>query len=452
MTRRTLLTLAYVVTLIAIVPATTHAQSMSDPLKDCETRTLTYSTWIHCVIERVVKVATLEANQRHPSKQVELPSLAENTTSLVDQTSAPDLAGLALNFAGLKSQTDGSNTEDNGASGTITTSAYALYAGFTGNDPLDPTFYNDHPDLRRFSFTVGRDAGEEDSTIRGPGTVLGVKVLLLNGREVSKNRRRLDAIETALKRAAPVLQGIEDEITLYLHRQLGPTLNNCNKSSADPDPVNRFSLTCLTGDALTTTVVRLTPKQRQAIADIVATQAMTQNPAGSPLIQLNTTTAEVIGKIRRAPQLSFTFQSKLRNENGNDEYRTGLLFDYGVWERFNISLNGTFDYDDSKTIGGDTRAGRFAAEGIFRLTPNKSAFGDPRPLLLSTSAEAKWANNNKSTYTGQLKLTIPIPGLTGMNFPISVSFANRSDLIDERVVRGRFGFTIDITKLLMNAP
>jgi hypothetical protein len=165
--------------------------------------------------------------------------------------------------------------------------------------------------------------------------------------------------------------------------------------------------------------------------------------AADALLTLNETTADVIGKIRRAPQLSFTFQSKLRNEDGKDEYRTGLLFDYGVWDRFNVSLNGTFDYADSKVIGGDTRAGRFAAEGIFQLTPNKSSLGDPRPFLLSTFAEAKWANNNKSTYTGQLKLTIPIPGLTGMNFPISVSVVNRPDLIEERVVRGRFGFTID---------
>lgn len=451
MSRKIFLAFAYIVTFGAFVPAPIYAQSMSDPLKDCETKTADYSAWVKCVTDTVIRVATLEANQRHPSKQVELPSIAENTTSLVDQTSAPDLAGLALNFAGLKSKTDSTDSNDNGASGTITTSAYALYAAFTGNDPLDPAIYNAHPDLRRFSFTVGRDSGEDDSNT-GSATVLGFKTLIVNGREVAKNRRRLDEISRALIDAAPVFARIENDLTRYLFAELGTTLNNCNQSPPAGSPLFQFLRTCLAGEALTTTVTRLTSKQRAEVAERVAKQAVTANPHASPLIRLNETTADVIGRIRRAPQLSFTFQSKLRNQDGKDEYRTGLLFDYGLWERFNVSLNGTFDYADSKVIGGDTRAGRFAAEGIFRLTPNDSSFGDPRPLLLSTSAEAKWTNNDKSIYTGQLKLTIPIPGLTGMNFPISVSFANRSDLIDERVVRGRFGFTIDITKLLTNAP
>jgi hypothetical protein len=448
MPRKILPALAYIVTVVAFVPTAIYAQSMSDPLKACETRTANYSAWVNCVTEIVVRVATLEANQRHPSKQVELPSIADNTTSLVDQTSAPDLAGLALNFAGLKSKTDSTDSNDNGASGTITTSAYALYAVATKNDALDPAFYYAHPDLRRFSFTVGRDGGDDDLG-NGSATILGFKALLVNGREIVRNRRRLDAIAQALSPAGPIFAIIENDLTNYLFGELGTTLNNCNQPAPAGSPTIQFSRTCLAGAALTTTVTRLTPKQREQIFEIVANRAIT---TASPLLKLNETTADVIGRIRRAPQLSFTFQSKLRNEDGKDEYRTGLLFDYGVWDRFNVSLNGTFDYADSKVIGGDTRAGRFAAEGIFQLTPNESSLGDPRPLLLSTSAEAKWANNDKSTYTGQLKLTIPIPGLTGVNFPISVSLANRSDLIDEKVVRGKFGFTIDITKLLTNAP
>jgi hypothetical protein len=448
MPRKIILALASIVTFVAFLPTVIYAQSMSDPLKDCETRTRTYSLWVNCVTETVVRVATLEANQRHPSKQVELPSIAENTTSLVDQTSAPDLAGLALNFAGMKSQTDSTDPNDNGASGTITTSAYALYAVATKNDPLNPAFYYAHPDLRRFSFTVGRDSGEDDSS-NDSATLLGFKALIVNGREVVKNRRRLDAIAQALDAAGPIFPTIQDAITDYLVRELAVTLGNCHQTPPAGSPAVQFLRTCLSGAALTTTVAGLSPKQREDIAEIVANIAIT---TASPLLRLNETTADVIGRIRRAPQLSFTFQSKLRNNTGKDEYRTGLLFDYGVWDRFNVSVNGTFDYNDSKIIGGDTRAGRVAAEGIFQLTPNKSSFGDPRPILLSTAAEAKWANNNKSTYTGQLKLTIPIPGLTGVNFPISVSVANRSDLIDEKVVRGKFGFTIDITKLLTNAP
>ncbi len=49
---------------------------------------------------------------------------------------------------------------------------------------------------------------------------------------------------------------------------------------------------------------------------------------------------------------------------------------------------------------------------------------------------------------GQLKLTIPIQG-TGMRIvPLSVSFANRTELIDESEVRGNFGITFDLDSIL----
>jgi hypothetical protein len=421
--------------------AGSQAQSIGDPLKACETHTKSRSVWYNCVTEKVVQAATLQANQRHPSRQVELPSLAENTTSLVDQTSGPDLAGLALNLAGLKGNT-GSN--DNGTAVAITTSAYALYAGVVQHDPLDPAFYQSHPNLRRFSFSVGHDGGEANSATQAPATLAGFKILIVNNRDVAKQKQKLAGISAALIAAGPAIGGMFDSIDAYLFKEFTMNRLTCNK---DPKDVFEFVGNCLQGDALPIAIASLTPKQRQEITELISTEEIV-----SPLVKLHQTTADVIGKIRRAPQLSFTFQSKLRDGKGDDEYRTGVLFDYGVWDRFNLSLNGTFDYLNSRTIGGDTRAGRFAAEGIFQLTPNKFSFGDPRPWLLSAAAEAKWPNDHENTYTGQLKLTIPIPGMTGVNFPISVSVANRSDLIKEKVVRGKFGFTVDITKLLSKAP
>jgi hypothetical protein len=40
-----------------------------------------------------------------------------------------------------------------------------------------------------------------------------------------------------------------------------------------------------------------------------------------------------------------------------------------------------------------------------------------------------------------------MPGL-GMKFPVSVTFANRTELVKERVVRGNFGFTFNWDTLL----
>ena len=48
---------------------------------------------------------------------------------------------------------------------------------------------------------------------------------------------------------------------------------------------------------------------------------------------------------------------------------------------------------------------------------------------------------------GQLKLTIPIRG-TALKFPLSITFANRTELIQEKEVRGNFGVTFDIDSIL----
>lgn len=57
-------------------------------------------------------------------------------------------------------------------------------------------------------------------------------------------------------------------------------------------------------------------------------------------------------------------------------------------------------------------------------------------------------NTKGDIAAGQLKLTIPING-TGIKLPFSITFANRSELIKERTVRGNFGFTLDLDRLLL---
>ncbi len=48
--------------------------------------------------------------------------------------------------------------------------------------------------------------------------------------------------------------------------------------------------------------------------------------------------------------------------------------------------------------------------------------------------------------TGQVKLTIPVKG-SGVKIPLSVTFANRTDLIKEKFVRGNFGVTFDLDSI-----
>src|SRR6185503_7188659 len=135
--RVTKLLLALVCVVLYSSPA--WSQNMPAAPDDKCLTAINFSAWINC---RVDVIASARINQGEPRKQVETPSISTSSTSLVDQTSAPDLLGLALNFAGLNNN-DGDSTN----ASSVTSTAYALYTGITHKEALDPAVYNKYAGL-----------------------------------------------------------------------------------------------------------------------------------------------------------------------------------------------------------------------------------------------------------------------------------------------------------------
>ena len=68
--------------------------------------------------------------------------------------------------------------------------------------------------------------------------------------------------------------------------------------------------------------------------------------------------------------------------------------------------------------------------------------------MLTASFSGGWHRESDDVYRTQVKLTVPMPGrLGGVSLPISVTFANRTEFVDEREVRGQVGFTLDFAAL-----
>lgn len=391
-----------------------------------------FTGWINC---RYDEIAAARISQRGNTQQVELPSIAENTTSLVDQSSAPDLMGLALDLAGLNKDSDSGKTAM-----AATFSAYALYARGLNHDGLDPAFYTRHANLRRFSFTIGRDDGDSKAGTNDPATILGGKILLINRREVTRreNLDELDKVSKRLNAATPDFLATSSDVEDYIYNQLAAKLN----LPMPPTPASKVAFINgpLNVGNFAGTLALLNTKQLDQIDDIIIQRINSK-------VDLEDESLKAFETIRRRPQLSFIFQSKLRKGTGVDEYQTGLTYDYGLYRRLNLTLNGTFNYRNSPLIGADTRGGKLAAEARFQLTPDKNLLGGTGPFVFSMSSSAEWLTKTKPTYVGQAKFTIPI--YSGINFPISVSFSNNSGLIKESKVRGQFGFTFDLAKLLL---
>src|SRR6185503_10455220 len=191
--------------------------------------------------------------------------------------------------------------------------------------------------------------------------------LAINKRDASlpRNRKRLQDVSKYLRDATPNFLRTSFEVKRYLYQELAASRGL--PAEPTPESIVTFDEEALGTGRMQATLNQLNEKQLAHINEII------EERIGSA-IALKEASLKTFEEIRRAPQLSFNFQSKLRSEDGVDEYRGGVLFDYGLYRRSNLTLNGTFDYDDRKRIRADKRGDRLAAETHFLLTPNKNLF------------------------------------------------------------------------------
>lgn len=402
--------------------------------------------WIHC---RVPEALAARMNIRANKGQVEAPSSASNTTSLVDQSTATDLFGAALNLAALATKSPGGNASTFSGVG----SAYAIKAAMDKHDPLDPGYYTGNRSLRNLWFTLGAqypDANSPPNT--KPATLAGLKLLLVNQRDLSApaNRKKIADLIQKSGAANVAFNATDLAVEKYLYDKFASTFtfppDVCKDNGVDlpPDKCDvmkrlRFKTELWTGaDKVATSIGNLRDDDLKQIDQIIVDHS-------GPILEFIQTTSDTVDSIRKAPQLSANFQSTIRSGNANNAYRVELAFDYGLANRLNLSVNGSYDYDDLRPTGVIHRGGRFALEGQYAIGSGVQ-LQKKEPWTFSLSSQGSWMTAISPTYEAQAKLTIPIAD--GVDFPISVSYANRTALIKEADVRGKFGFTLDLSKIL----
>ncbi|HSE16305.1 MAG TPA: hypothetical protein VLB46_04590 [Pyrinomonadaceae bacterium] len=433
--------------------------------------------------------------QREGTKQAETPSAATNSTSLVDTSSAGDIVNVGFALAGLTTDNNGANAA---GSVSVTTSAYAFYALAKNVDPLNPSFYNRHSDWRRLSFTLGYDDEKLKDGTTEKAPIFGFKYLFVDKRDPARKRNeaQFNTITDNLKRASVAFGNLTEVIAYSLIRNsavkknfiipqfrtflagrlktLPPTatveiehIKGIQKRldegkedlfvlNADGFPPNRGTVGAWEPEALEfyTDIFRnayFGPDYRTKIKNELGQQVLDDLDAfiakqltdTKAFEDLSDTTQDALEKIRRAPQFSFSFLTKQRSES-SDEYHAETIFDYGVADRINLTLNGSFLYNDSKVIGGDTRGGKFAGQFRFQLTPERLAGRNPFFFFISGNAETM--SGRKPLYQAQAKLNIPI--LNGMDFPIALTYSNRNELDNKHKTRVQFGFAIDTARIL----
>ena len=402
-------------------PFVAHAQDA------CLSSSPTLEVWVNCRLEQI---AAARINQRDGTTQTESPAASSGSTSLVDQSSAPDLGALSLALASLGGAGGGAS----GSPFSFTATPYALLAARSGK-ALDPQFYNHYRDWRRLSFTIGRE--QDDEQHDGPANIFAGKYLIVNHRDASapSNQRHIQAVADAIKPAAVNFSQTIHEITDYLFAALGPIFG---LDTATPEARASFLENQLSDRSIATTLALLKGDQVDHIDGICAAHI-------DPEVSFSDTTTAVIEEIRRAPQLALSFLSKIRTHGMVDDYRAELIWDYGLYRRLDWTANVSYDYRNFAQVGGDIRGARFAQQFQYQLTREVNLRQEPWKIAFST--EGKWQTKVSPTYELHGKLTVPI--VSGVSLPVSVSWATRTDLIKEAFIKGSFGLSFDISKLAL---
>jgi hypothetical protein len=305
----------------------------------------------------------------------------------------------------------------------VATSAYALYAAANHHDPLDPAFYNRNREWRRFFLTLGQDVADTTSSntsasadphANRTGTIIGLKVLLWSGRDITDPRNATmvkSAFAGALTAAGHASAALSD-IGIALHEK---------------DLDTRFAT--------------LSPEESQTVDEIIDKSV---GPI-KDLDQVTTAAYETLKKdLSSKPQLSLAYSAELRDSQGYNQHSVRAVLDWGFNPRLNWTSNAGFDFYDAKDFGSNRSGGTAATELQVRITEDLTQV---QPILFSLSGYSQWLTNVNPTYKIQAKLTIPLGQKTGVSLPISVTYASRTDLIQEAHTEAKFGFTLDAAKI-----
>lgn len=416
---------ATIIIIILCIPGMVFAQD--------ECKSLTQPRTITEYLEERICVNLMgRVDQTDPTKQAGPPAAAANSTSLVEKSSAPDLLGFGLDL--LKLSDAGGADKKSATPKTLTFSVYALKSAMSGQDPLDPEIYNKNRQARSVSFTVGYEV-PENTDDRDP--IVGIKWLAFNGRDLSqkKNQDELDKILPALNKSAVGFSVIRAKAVDYIFSLLVLRANlPTGVTLTDREAFDKKTI--VKGALFESILSSLTDDEKKRIDVIVATRI-------SDFATLDATTRNAVAAIRTRPQLALAFTTTQRKGGRPDEYSGTLTFDKGMGTNM-ISMNGSFIFKRNG-LGEDTSGGKFAAAFHLPLSGFKPLdYKDP--MLFSIEGDATGMTKTAPIYKAQAKLTIPI--MAGMEIPISVSVANRTEFVKEKEVKGKFGFTFDVSKAL----
>jgi len=402
----------------------------------------TFDAWV-----RQQLIAALP--QPHGSdQQKDSPAADPRSTALVDNTAAPSLLSLAASLtpvtSNLSPETGEASTGGGAGSGTgtATVSLFSLIAGIRHVQPLDPDFYRSGVNARRLFFTGGSASSTQavDNTASA-ASVLGAKFLIINRREIyaKRNLAALGALESAFAGESTGKAKLLQDVRILFLQAARPGIllsNGTFDLEKYPD-----ALALLDDANFATTLQTTSPSTLSAIKGRIAQSLDTE-------ARFRTLLNHTYDQIAKAMQLSSSYTATIRTGAGYNLHREQIIFDYGLDPRINWTLNLSADTIDRKGLKKNSNGGRLATEFQANLTePPKTSHISP--VILSFGGEGNWATAKKPSYTGQVKISIPL--LPGIDLPVAYRYANRVAQLNQSDSKALLGLSFDLSRFLPSA-
>lgn len=421
-------------------------------------------------VRTIQYIGTAQAETNRTDKQVSASSSTTGSNSAVEKSGLPDLLGIAIDHGAINQNIDGSTLN-------LTSSLYALPALFKG-DTADT--YKQYSEYTRVGFSAAYNLQDKSdplaSVTRKNLNEWVVKIRLLgdhSARSADAHRQFADTLEPILKERAIAISGaltnefgekaklikvpesLLSQILDYLNDK-GFIADAATSENAANKAEKRVSDLIL--QAVTEQVYGRLGDFELTTADVVDLGNFLDSYKASTEAYVNAakTFDQQIKALAEKPSLTLGYFNE--RGSGTPAYSVvKLLFEKKPKQFMQIDANvsSSFYGNPDKTKNERTFRDAAAALGLEQKlgrSPFLTNDSDQNQITVSFSGRYERLQENRhipgkkaDIAVANWKLEIPIAA--GISLPLSVTYANATELIKESHVRGNFGITFDLDKL-----
>lgn len=396
-------------------------------------------------------------------KQLGATASTTGSTSAVDKTGLPYLLGIAIDHGAISQNINGSTL-------TLSSSAYALLASLKGDTAET---YHDFSAYTRLGVSASYDLQNQNDPLasvqRKQLSEWSAKLRLLG----DHSPRSQEASRAFVSQVLPALQDKANALAKALagllggararpvatfsgetSRQIGQYLDSADFSSSSAEQ----TITKIITDAVQQyiysqwSVMGLTTADQQLLSSFLTNYKTATDAYVKSANAFDATLATLADK----PTLNLAYANE--RGSGTPNYSVAkLLFEIKPQSSLQIDVNasGSFYGNPDKSKNEQTFRDFAAALGLqqnFGRSPFLTDKSDKSQVTLSLSGRYERLQENQHIQgkkadlaVANLKLEIPIGA--GVSLPLSMTYANATELIKEHEVRGNFGITFDLDKL-----